>query len=93
LRKGGKKEEEKHDRELCEACKEKTCVSGLKMPEIYHLIRELMLPICLAIVLMQVGIRTIDDFKRYFDYEVDDEVSARMEERIEFLLRPYRASN
>ena len=60
------------------------------MPEIYHLIRDLMLPTCLATVLIKVGIRTIDDFKRYFD--VDDN-RARMEQRIESLLRPFRASN
>jgi hypothetical protein len=63
------------------------------MPEIYHLIRELMLPPCLAIVFIKVGIRTIDDFKRYFDYDVDDDESAKMEEQIDFLLRPYRALN
>ena len=89
LRQGGKKEEEKHDRELCEACKEKTCVSGLKMPEIYHIIRELMLPPCFAIVLIKVGIKTIADFKRFFDNQVDGIERRRMEKKIKFLLRPY----
>jgi hypothetical protein len=93
LRQGGKKEEEKHDRELCEACKEKTCVSGNKMPEIYHVIRELTLPPCLAIVLIKVGIKTIADFKIYFHSKVDGNVMRRMMERIKSLLKPFIASN
>ena len=62
------------------------------MPEIYHILIDLQLPRCLAAVLIRVGILDIDIFKKYFDYDANDTESARMEERIEFLLRPYRES-
>lgn len=51
------------------------------------------LPRCLATVLIRVGILDIDLFKKYFDYDANDIESARMEERIESLLKPYRDSN
>jgi hypothetical protein len=57
------------------------------MPEIYHIIKSLTLPLCLANVLISVGIKDIKIFKRYFDYDADDEKSAKMEEKIERFLR------
>lgn len=56
------------------------------MPEIYHIIKSLAMPLCLASALISVGIKDIKIFKRYFDYDADDEKSSKMEEKIEHRL-------
>jgi len=63
------------------------------MPEIYHIIKSLTMPLCLANVLIALGIKDIKIFKRYFDYDADDVKSAKMEEKIEYSLSKKKLPN
>ena len=57
------------------------------MPEIYHVVKSLTLPLQLADAFILFGIRNIKIFKRYFDFDADDKKSAKMEEKIDRFLQ------